>query len=59
MVLTGPYFQGSILGHGVSVGIRKKDAELKAFDVAIAATKDDGTIKRISEKWFGFNVSTR
>ncbi|WCA62371.1 hypothetical protein G6M16_024315 (plasmid) [Agrobacterium tumefaciens] len=43
----------------VSVGIRKKDAELKAFDVATAATKDNGTIKRISEKWFGFNVSTR
>jgi len=27
------------------------------FDVAIEAAKADGTIKRLSEKWFGFDVT--
>ena len=27
------------------------------FDEAIAAAKADGTIKALSEKWFGFDVT--
>jgi octopine/nopaline transport system substrate-binding protein len=59
-VLTGPRFQGGLLGRGSSVGLRKTDPELKAmFNDAIAAAKADGTIKKISEKWFGFDVTPR
>ncbi|MBS9722105.1 transporter substrate-binding domain-containing protein [Tianweitania sp. BSSL-BM11] len=58
IVMTGPYFKGGILGRGVAVGLRKNEPELKAmFDEAIEAAKADGTIKRLSEKWFGFDVT--
>ena len=58
MVLTGPRFQGGLLGRGSSVGLRKTDPELKAiFNEAIAAAKADGTIKSLSMKWFGFDVT--
>jgi len=60
MAITGPRFQGGFLGAGSSVGLRKSDPELKAmFDDAITAAKADGTIKRLSEKWFGFDLTPR
>jgi octopine/nopaline transport system substrate-binding protein len=60
MTTTGPRFQGGFLGRGSSVGLRKDDAELKAmFNDAIAAAKADGTIKMLSEKWFGFDVTPK
>ena len=58
MVLTGPYFKGGVLGRGVAVGLRKNEPELqKKFSEAIEAAKADGTIKKLSEKWFGFDVT--
>ncbi len=52
-VIVGPGFTGGILGRGVGVGLRKDDAELKKmFNDAIAAAIADGTVKRLSEKWF-------
>lgn len=58
IVMTGPFFKGGILGRGVAVGLRKNEPELKKmFDEAIEAAKADGTIKRLSEKWFGFDVT--
>jgi octopine/nopaline transport system substrate-binding protein len=60
MVVTGPRFQGGLLGRGSSVGLRKEDTQLKAmFNDAIAAAKADGTITRLSEKWFGFDVTPK
>ena len=51
--LVGPGFTGGVLGRGVGVGLRKDDTELKAmFDDAIKAVVADGTLKKISEKWF-------
>jgi octopine/nopaline transport system substrate-binding protein len=58
VVLTGPRFFGGLFGKGSSVGLRKSDPELKAmFNEAIAAAKADGTVKRLSEKWFGFDLT--
>jgi len=58
MTVTGPRFQGGFLGRGSSVGLRKDEPELKAmFNEAIEAAKADGTIRRLSEKWFGFDVT--
>jgi octopine/nopaline transport system substrate-binding protein len=58
MMIVGPRFQGGFLGAGSSVGLRKSDTELQVmFDDAIAAAKADGTIKRLSEKWFGFDLT--
>lgn len=58
MIMAGPRFQGGILGRGSAVGLRQEDTELKAmFDKALTAAKDDGTMKKLSEKWFGFDVT--
>ena len=52
-VIVGPGFTGGVLGRGVGVGLRKDDKELKAkFDEAIKAAIADGTVKKLSEKWF-------
>ncbi|KLK89691.1 ABC transporter substrate-binding protein [Microvirga vignae] len=60
MTLAGPRFQGGMLGRGSSVGLRKSDPELKAmFDKAIAEAKADGTIEKLSKKYFGFDITPR
>jgi octopine/nopaline transport system substrate-binding protein len=60
MVIAGPRFMGGILGKGSAVGLRKSDPELKAkFDAAITAAVADGTIPRLSQRWFGFDVTPR
>jgi octopine/nopaline transport system substrate-binding protein len=60
LVIIGPRFQGGILGRGSSVGLRKSDPELKTmFDAAIIAAKADGTIQKLSQKWFGYDVTPR
>lgn len=59
-VQAGTYFTGGVLGRGVGVGLRKDDAELKAaFDTAIAAAVADGTVKKMSEKYFGFDLTPK
>lgn len=52
-VYAGPTFVGGIVGSGVGVGLRQKDTDLKKmFDDAIKAAIADGTVKKLSEKWF-------
>ena len=49
---------GGPLGFGVAVGLRKGDPELQAkFDAAVTAAVADGTVKTMSMKWFGFDVT--
>jgi len=58
MTMAGPRFQGGILGKGSSAAFRKQDTELREmFDKAIGEAKADGTMKRLSEQWFGFDVT--
>jgi len=58
MVLAGPRYVGGVLGAGVAVGIRKTDPELREkFDAAVGAAIADGTIKTLSMKWFGFDIT--
>jgi octopine/nopaline transport system substrate-binding protein len=60
IVLAGPCFVGGIFGEGGGIGLRKEDTKLKAmFDKAIGEAKADGTIKRLSEKYIGFDVTPR
>jgi octopine/nopaline transport system substrate-binding protein len=55
---TGPQIGGAIWGVGEGFGVRQSDPELKAmFDGAIASALADGTVKRLSEKWFKMDVS--
>jgi octopine/nopaline transport system substrate-binding protein len=58
MMLSGPRYVGGVLGAGVAVGIRKTDPELRdKFDAAVGAAIADGTVKTLSMKWFGFDIT--
>lgn len=58
--IVGPQFQGGLLGPGIGIGFRKGDTELKEkFDKAVDQAIADGTIKTLSEKWFGFDITPR
>nr|WP_321819882.1 MULTISPECIES: transporter substrate-binding domain-containing protein [unclassified Burkholderia] len=55
--IVGPTIGGAIWGPGEGLGFRKQDADLKAkFDAAITEALADGTVARLSEKWFKTNV---
>jgi octopine/nopaline transport system substrate-binding protein len=58
IVLIGPSFVRGMFGEGPGVGIKKGDTATKAlFDPAIQAAKADGTIKRLTEKWFNADLT--
>ncbi|HLM41203.1 MAG TPA: transporter substrate-binding domain-containing protein, partial [Microvirga sp.] len=58
MMVAGTGMRGGLLGRGVAVGMRKDDAELKAmFDKAIQAAIADGTIPKLSQKWFKVDMT--
>lgn len=58
LTLVGPSFSRGILGRGVGIAVRKGDVRNRAaFDQAIDAAQQDGTIKALSLRWFGFDVS--
>lgn len=58
LVFTGPLFVGGLLGQGSAVGLRKDDTELKAmFDKAIREASADGTMKKLSLKWFKIDIA--
>ena len=58
--LAGPSITGGLLGAGVGVGLRKGETELKkSFDDAIQAAIKDGTVKKLSEKWFKIDTTPR
>jgi octopine/nopaline transport system substrate-binding protein len=60
MTIVGPAFSGGILGVGVAAGMRKEDTDLKeAFDAAISSAIADGTIKKLSEKWFKIDMTPK
>jgi octopine/nopaline transport system substrate-binding protein len=53
MQIVGAGMGGEVLGAGVAVGMRKADTELKKmFDEAINAAIKDGTIEKLTGKWF-------
>jgi octopine/nopaline transport system substrate-binding protein len=57
--LVGPRFLGGVIGVGTTnVALRKDDTDLKAmFDQAIKSVNDDGTNRRLMQKWFGLDLS--
>ncbi len=56
--IAGPGFVGGVFGLGTGAGLRKEDAKLKdMLNAAIDSAIADGTIKRISEKWVGTDVT--
>ncbi len=58
LAFTGPEIAGSIWGEGEGLGIRKADTDLRdKFNEAIKSALADGTIKKLSMKWFKVDVS--
>ncbi|WP_234835641.1 transporter substrate-binding domain-containing protein [Sinorhizobium meliloti] len=58
VVFFGPQLSGGTWGPGVRVGLRKEDTDLaEAFDKAIEASVNEGALARISQKWFGVDIS--
>ncbi len=55
---TGPTFSGGPWGDGVGGAIRKEDSDiLEMWNIAIAEMSTDGTTAKITEKWFGRDMS--
>lgn len=58
LAYTGPEIAGPIWGEGEALGFRKADTDLKArFDTALKDAIADGTVKRLSEKWFKVDLT--
>jgi octopine/nopaline transport system substrate-binding protein len=54
----GPSFMGGVFGGGYAVGLRKNEGPLKAkLEGAVNSIVADGTVKRLSEKWIGFDAT--
>ena len=57
--LIGPGLAKGPFGKGVGVGVRKENEDLRAmFDKAIEEVREDGTLSKLGQKWFGFDAST-
>lgn len=60
LAYTGPQIGGPIWGEGEALAFRHKDADLKAmFDAALQQAMADGTVKRLSEKWFKLDLTPK
>jgi len=60
MTMFGPSFSRGVLGRGVGFAVRKADGDLKAlFDKAIADANKDGTITKLSNQHFGYDISIK
>jgi len=58
--LVGPAITGGIQGDGVGIGLRKEDTELKQkLNAAIRAATQDGTIQKLSMKWFKIDIAPK
>jgi octopine/nopaline transport system substrate-binding protein len=56
--VAGPSLTGGLLGAGIALGLRKDEVDLKkAFDEAIQGAIKDGTVQKLSMKWFKTNVT--
>ena len=58
ITMFGPNLSGDVLGEGVGGAVRKEDTDiLDMWNKAIAEMSADGTTAKITEKWFGRDVS--
>ena len=60
MMTVGPEMTGGPFGAGVGAGIRQKDQALAdKFSKAINEAIQDGSLKKLAIKWFGFDASVK
>lgn len=54
----GPIFSGGILGPGVAAAMRKDDNSLRtSYNIALKALISDGTLSKLTVKWFGADLA--
>ncbi len=54
----GPIFSGGILGPGVAAAMRKGDNSLRtSYNTALSALISDGTLSKLTVKWFGADLA--
>lgn len=54
----GPSFGGGVVGTGYGAAFRKSDTELReSFDRVLGDMISDGTIRKISDRWIGIDVT--
>ena len=59
LAFVGPKLGGPAFGDGEALGFRLADTDLRAkFDTAIKAALADGTVKRLSLKWFKTDLTS-
>jgi octopine/nopaline transport system substrate-binding protein len=59
-MVVGPKLSGGVLGAGIAVGLRKEDQDLKkALDEAIQAAMKDGSVSKLSMKWFKIDITPK
>lgn len=57
-VLFGPVLSGGLLGSGLAAALRQGDSDrLARLNAALSAAIADGTLARLSLKWFGYNIA--
>jgi len=60
VVFFGPQLDGGPWGPGAGIGLRKEDTDLiAAFDKALLESIADGTLAKLSVKWFGVDIAPR
>jgi lysine-arginine-ornithine-binding protein len=60
LVVVGPLLTGGVMATNVCLGMRKGDSELQAIlDKAIKEATADGTLSKLSMKWFKIDVSPK
>jgi octopine/nopaline transport system substrate-binding protein len=60
LALFGPKFDKGLFGIGSAIAVRKSDPELRdMFSKALDAAREDGTLSKLSIKWFTFDISPR
>ena len=58
VAFTGPTFSGGVFGDGVGGAVRKEDTDiLEMWNKVIADMSADGTTAKITQKWFGRDIS--
>lgn len=60
LTFIGPRFNGGLFGKGSAIAVRKTDPELKEkFNAALTAAIADGTLQKLSVKWFHFDIAPK
>lgn len=60
LVFFGPHFDGGLLGDGSAIPTRKSDPDLRTkLDAAIESLMADGTLSKLSLKWFKIDVAPK